>query len=88
MTSYTLSTPVEHNGVTYSELTFREATTGDLMAADHFKGENSKMFAILASISDVPMPAFKKIKVGDLTKIMTATASLMGELSEPVEITA
>ncbi|PWE56375.1 phage tail assembly protein [Metarhizobium album] len=82
---YTLSSPVEFNGIEYKELTFREATTGDLMASDAVKGENSKMFAILASISDVPLPAFKKIKVSDLNKIMKATASLMGEPEESTE---
>ena len=79
---FTLSTPVTFNEVTYSELTFREAETGDLMAADKFEGQTSKIVAILASMSEVPLPAFRKIKARDLTKIMAATASLMGE-SEP-----
>jgi len=80
---FTLSAPVEHNGTTYSDLTFREAETGDLMAADKFEGQTSKIVAILASMSEVPLPAFRKIKARDLTKIMSATAHLMGE-SEPV----
>lgn len=76
---YTLSSPVEHAGTTYSELTFREAETGDLMAADKFEGQTSKIVAILASMAEVPLPAFRKIKARDLTKIMSATATLMGE---------
>lgn len=79
---FTLSTPVTFNEVTYSELTFREAETGDLMAADKFEGQTSKIVAILASMAEVPLPAFRKIKARDLTKIMAETASLMGE-SEP-----
>lgn len=78
MTSFTLSTPVEHNGKEYSELTFREATVGDLMVAGGFKDEMSQSIAILASISEVPLPAFRKIKARDLTKIMAATADLVG----------
>lgn len=76
---FKLSTPVEFNGATYSELSFREAETGDLMAADKFEGQTSKIVAILASMSEVPLPAFKKIKARDLTRIMSETASLMGE---------
>lgn len=80
---FTLSAPVEHNGTTYAELTFREAETGDLMAADKFDGQTSKIVAILASMSEVPLPAFRKIKARDLTKIMAETASLMGESEAP-----
>ena len=80
---FTLSSPVEYNGTTYSDLTFREAETGDLMAADKFDGQTSKIVAILASMSEVPLPAFRKIKAKDLTRIMAETASLMGE-PEPV----
>jgi phage FluMu protein gp41 len=79
---FTLSSPVTHGEITYTELTFREAETGDLMAADKFEGQTSKIVAILASMSEVPLPAFRKIKARDLTKIMAATAELMGE-SEP-----
>lgn len=76
---FSLSSPVTHNNVTYSELTFREAETGDLMAADKFEGQTSKIVAILASMADVPLPAFRKIKARDLTRIMAETSSLMGE---------
>ena len=81
--NFTLATPVEHNGTTYSELTFREAETGDLMAADAFDGQTSKIIAILTSMSGVPMQAFKKIKMREMNKIMVATAALMGEPEAP-----
>lgn len=74
----TLSAPVEHNGVTYSELTFREATVGDMMAAAMFKDDTSQTMAVLASISEVPLPAFKKIKVRDITRIMAEVSDLLG----------
>jgi len=80
---YQLTTPVVHNDVTYSELTFREAETGDLMASDKFEGRTSKVAAILASMSDIPLPAFRKIKARDFKNIMIATAELMGE-DEPI----
>jgi hypothetical protein len=74
-----LSSPIEVSGKAVDSLTFREAETGDLMAADKFEGQTSKIVAILASISDIPLPAFKKIKARDLTRIMAETAALLGE---------
>lgn len=79
MATVTLSKPVEHNGKTYSEFTFREAEVGDLMLADAVKGETSKVVAVLASMADVPLPAFRKVKSRDLNAIMAATKDLMGE---------
>lgn len=85
MTSIKLSSPVEHNSKTYSELTFREAEVGDLMVGGLFKDQLSQTIAILASISDTPLPAFKKIKARDLAAIMEATADLLG--NEPTDTT-
>ena len=78
MVSYTLRTPVDHNGKTYSALTFRKPKTGDLMVLDNFKGEMSKTIALLATISDVPLPAFKEIEMEDLNAIIEKTAGLLG----------
>ena len=74
----TLSCPVEHNGKTITTLTFREATVGDLMVAGHFNDQMSQTMATLASISDTPLPAFKKIKARDLKVIMVEVADLLG----------
>ena len=82
MIEVTLSSAVEHNGTTYTKLTFREATVGDLMAGDMVKGDMAKTVAVLASISDVPLPAFKKIKAKDLNAIMTATKDFLGNESD------
>lgn len=77
---FTLSSPIKFGDSVYSELTFREAETGDLMLADNVEGQTAKVAAILAAMADVPLPVFKKIKARDFGKIVTATASLMGEL--------
>ncbi|EYR81862.1 phage tail assembly protein [Shinella sp. DD12] len=77
--TYTLRTPVEHAGTTYQELTFREATTGDMIVADKFDGPNGKLIATFAAMSDVPLPAFKKVSMRDFNKIVLAVADLMGE---------
>ncbi|MBX8803391.1 phage tail assembly protein [Ochrobactrum sp. MR28] len=73
-----LKKPVVHDGVTYNELTFREAKVGDMMAADHFSGQFSQTMAVLASISNTPMPAFKEIGAPDLKVIMKETKHLVG----------
>lgn len=81
MTTYTLSKPVEHNGTKYEVLSFREPTVGDLMVGGSFKDETSQSMAVMASICDVPLPAFKKINVKDIKGIMKATSDLMGNES-------
>lgn len=74
-----LSKPVTHGDQTFSELTFREPTVGDLILGDQIgTGQLARMSAILASISDVPLPAFKKIGAKDFSKIVDATSGLMG----------
>ncbi|MGV8939801.1 MAG: phage tail assembly protein [Allorhizobium sp.] len=78
MTTITLSSPVEHAGVTYTSLKFREATVGDLIAGSQFVGDLSQSVAVLASISEVPLPAFKKITASDLAAIIAATGDILG----------
>ncbi len=73
-----LSKPVTHGEATISSLTFREPTVGDLIVGDGFPGQLAKMTAILASISDTPLPAFKKIGAKDFSKIVDKTAGLLG----------
>ena len=85
MVTFTLTKPVEHNGQTYSVLNFREATAGDMMAAESFGGSVSQTVAVLASMADVPLPAFRKISARDFNRIMVAIAELMG--NEPAGTT-
>lgn len=79
MTTVKLSKPVEHNGTTYTEFTFREAEVGDLIAADAVKGDTAKVVAILACMADSDLRVFKKLRARDLNAIMAATKDLMGE---------
>lgn len=73
-----LSAPVVDGENKISELTFREPDIGDMLVSDKFKGDMEKMVAVLASISDMKLAVFKKIKTRDMAKIMAATAELMG----------
>lgn len=74
----TLSKPVTHDGKTYADLTFREPNVGDLMVADTFESQMGKMVAVLAAISDVPIPAFKKFSATDFKVIVAATKDILG----------
>lgn len=76
--SVSLSKPVTHGDTTISELSFREPTVGDLIVGDQMTGSLAKMTAILASISDTPLPAFKKIGAKDFQQIVSATSDLLG----------
>lgn len=76
--SHTLKNPVTHNDVTYSDLTFREPEVADLLVGDTFKTGMAQMVAVLASISDVPLPAFKRIKGRDFKEIVAKTAGILG----------
>lgn len=82
LANYSLKTPVTHNGVTYKELTFRRPKTGDMMVLDKFDGDMSKMVALIAAISDVPIQAIKEADFADFTAISEVVAPLLGE-SQP-----
>jgi hypothetical protein len=82
MISHTLKKPVEHGGTTYSDLSFREAETGDLMLADKFEGELSKTVVVLAAMAGIPLGAFQKIKARELNTIIDKTRELLGNEEE------
>lgn len=79
MFTFALSAPIEHGGKTYSTLTFREAETGDLMMADKFEGQTSKIAAMLSAMCEMPLPAFRKIKAREFSRLMKEAAHILGE---------
>lgn len=82
MTTITLTKPITHNSTTITELTFREATTGDFAAADAVTGEFTKTLAILAGMSGQTLPMMKAIPMKEFTRIVGEVAALMGESKE------
>jgi len=68
--------------VTLTELTFREATTGDACRADLVKGDFTKMLAILSGMAGIDLPTMQKLGVADFNTIVAKVGELMGE---PVE---
>lgn len=79
MTKYTLKTPVTHNGETYTELTIHKPRTGDLVVTDGFQGELSKTLALLASVTEIPLPAFKLIELDDFYEIQAIVEPMLGK---------
>lgn len=79
MINYTLKTPVTVAGKTITELTFRKPKTGDMCVLDKFDGDMTKMVALMATISDTTIPAFREIELDDFTAISELVAPLLGE---------
>lgn len=71
---YTLKKPITGDkGEIIAELTFREAEVGDMIAAEKIGGgQQSQTLAILAGMSGIGLPLFKKVKARDLKGIMEA----------------
>lgn len=78
MTTYTLKTPVSHNGTTVTSLTFRKPKVGDLMMMDKFTGDTEKLIALLASTSDTAIPVFKEIDLDDFNGIVAVLGDTLG----------
>lgn len=79
----TLKKPITHNGATHTTLTFRELELGDMIMGDKVEGEVGKTAAILASMADVPLPAFKRLSASDFKAVMDQVGPLMGNEFEP-----
>ncbi len=79
MTKYTLKTPVTHNGVTYTEVDIHKPRTGDLVATDAAQGEMAKTLFLLASITEIPVPAFKLIELDDFYEIQAIVEPMLGK---------
>ena len=79
MTTIKINTPVEFNGKTYAEFTFRKPKAKDLVVADLVKGETRRGLAIMASMAGVPLPVFEELELEDFEAIGAEVASLMGK---------
>lgn len=80
-----LTRPIKHDDKTWSEVTIRSATLGDMLMADLVQGEQTKQAAIYASICGVPFPAFRQLEASDYVKIVAEADSLAGNpTSAPV----
>jgi hypothetical protein len=79
--TYTLKKPITVKGQTYTSLTFREATAGDMVAGEKFEGNLGKTLAILACMAGVEYAVMKEIRASDILPLTEATASLLGESS-------
>ncbi|WEJ33854.1 phage tail assembly protein [Devosia sp. SD17-2] len=78
-----LSKPVEVNGTNVSELTFREANVGDMIAADGVEGDFAKTATMLASMAGVGLDTFRQLPLRDLNRITKATNGFLGNADTP-----
>ncbi|MCR6672208.1 phage tail assembly protein [Devosia ginsengisoli] len=77
-----LSEKVEHDGKTYTELTFRPMKARDALVAE---GEESQVMAgykLFAALADVPVEVILDLEMVDLAKVGEGVAPLMGKLPD------
>lgn len=79
--TFTLETPVEHDGTSYSTLTLRKMKAKDLIAADLVDGSLRKSLAIFASMASVPIMVVEELDADDFTRLGREAAPLMGKLA-------
>lgn len=80
--TFTLETPVEHDGQTYATLTLRKMKAKDLVAADLVNGNLRKSLAIFASMAGVPIMVMEELDTDDFNRLGREAAPLMGKLAE------
>jgi len=79
--TFTLETPVEHDGQTYTTLTLRKMKAKDLVAADLVNGNLRKSLAIFASMAGVPIMVMEELDTDDFNRLGREAAPLMGKLA-------
>lgn len=77
--TFKLDEPVEHDGQTYAELTFRKMKARDLIASDVVTGEMRKSFALFASMAGVPIQVIEEMDGDDFIRMGMEVAPLMGK---------
>ncbi len=78
MSTYKLQSPVTVADVMYTELPLRRAKAKDLAASDLVKGEARKGFAVLASLTGVPLAVIEELDIDDFTALSEAAAPFLG----------
>jgi hypothetical protein len=79
-----LTEKVEHEGKSYTELTFRRMKARDALTAE---GEESQIMAgykLFAALADVPVEVILELEMVDLAKIGEEVAPMMGKLPASV----
>ncbi|TFF20828.1 phage tail assembly protein [Jiella endophytica] len=71
--------PFDHDGKTYSQLTFRKMKVKDMIKADAVTGEFRKSCAMYASMADVPIQVIENLDTDNFTEIALKVAPLMGK---------
>ena len=77
---YTLRTPVNHDGMTLSEVTFREPTLGDLIAVEELGvGDTAQLGHLMARMAGIPFEVFCRISSRDAQAMKKLTDKAFGE---------
>jgi hypothetical protein len=75
----TLSKPIKDtDGKEIRDLTLREPTVGDLIAAESFTGRIAYTTAMIAAITGIVIPVLKTMTATDFDRVDRAIGELMG----------
>lgn len=74
----TLLSPIQDGAKTITELNFRESTVGDLIDAGNARNELERIVMVMAAVTGVSLETFRAMKPRELTHIMKAAGSILG----------
>ena len=80
----TLNTPVHHDGVEHTMLTFRPMKARDALVAEAEESQVMAGFKLFAALADVPIEVIHDLDMIDLAKVGEEVAPLMGKLPASV----
>lgn len=74
-----LTDPVTHNGVEYTQLTFRRMKARDALVAEEETNQMMAGYRMFAALADVPVEVILELDMEDLAAIAETVAPLMGK---------
>lgn len=77
--TFTPDTPPVHNGKSYPVLSMRKMKAKDLVSADLVAGDTRKVFAVIASMADVPIQVIEDLDGDDYDRLEELVKPLMGK---------
>lgn len=83
---FTLTKPVNFNGETFSELTFRAPDVGCMIDAEEAgESEGARFAGLIAAMCGMPIEAFRKVSIHDFRQIGDLVKPLIGNFEKDGE---
>lgn len=85
MTTISLSTPIEHAGTTYSELTFRPIKFRDCAAIAASENNLDALVGLVARLAGVPLEVAEEIDTLDAAAVIQALTTHLGKFTKKIK---